>query len=44
MVYYQAGRLAEAELVQESLGAYETTLQQSTLANPDMVLVVIGAE
>jgi outer membrane biosynthesis protein TonB len=41
-IYYQEGREAEAKLVQTALGSTKTDLQQSTLANPDMVLVVVG--
>ena len=42
IVYYQAGRSAEADAVKSALTGYSVTTQQSTLANPDMVLVVIG--
>lgn len=42
MVYYQTGRQAEAEAVQKALTGYMVTLQESSLAAPDMVLVVIG--
>lgn len=41
-IYYQAGRAAEAEAVKESLGNANAIVEESTLANPDMVLVVIG--
>lgn len=42
MIYYAEGRLAEAQKVQSVLTGYTATLEQSTLADPDMVLVVIG--
>lgn len=41
-IYYQAGRQKEAEAVQRALSGYTTVLEQSALASPDMVLVVIG--
>lgn len=44
IIYYQNGRLAEASAVKDSLPTYSSTLQESSLANPDMVLVVIGNE
>lgn len=44
IIYYQQGREAEAAQVQQALTSYQATLQESTLANPDMVLVVIGKE
>lgn len=43
VIYYQEGRRAEAEAVQKSLGDYTPVLEQSALASPDMVLVVIGS-
>lgn len=43
-VYYQSGRQAEAEAVKAALSDYSITLEESTLASPDMVLVVIGKE
>ena len=42
VIYYQTGHEAEAKLVQTGLPTYSTTLTESTLSNPDMVLVVIG--
>lgn len=42
-IYYQTGRRAEAEAVQAALPDYSSVLEESTLAEPDMVLVVIGA-
>lgn len=42
VIYYQPGHQAEAELVQKNLSEYSTSLQESSLANPDMILVVIG--
>ncbi len=42
IVYYQTGRLAEAQAVQNALTRYSVTLQESSLADPDMILVVIG--
>jgi hypothetical protein len=42
MVYYKEGRKAEAEAVQAALAGYTATLEQSSLADPDMVLVIIG--
>ena len=44
MVYYQKNRKAEAELVQKSLTGYSVTIEESSLASPDMVLIVIGAK
>ncbi len=44
-VYYQSGRQKEAQAVADALSSkYRPVIQQSTLANPDMVLVVIGAK
>ena len=42
VIYYQSGRSAEAKAVQTALSGYTTSLEQSTLADPSMVLVVIG--
>lgn len=41
-VYYQTGRQSEAEAVKAALNGYSVTLTESSLAAPDMVLVVIG--
>lgn len=41
-IYYQTGHLADAQAVQASLTQYQALLEESTLANPDNVLVVIG--
>lgn len=41
-VYYQTGRQAEADAVKAALTDYTVTEQESSLAAPDMVLVVIG--
>jgi ubiquitin len=42
-VYYQAGKQAQANLVQQTLkDTYSVTLQESPLAQPDDVLIVIG--
>jgi hypothetical protein len=42
MVYYQSGRQVEAQAVADSLAPTKVTLEESTLASPDMVLVVVG--
>jgi hypothetical protein len=42
VIYYQSGRKDEALRVQTALSAYETTLEESSIASPDMVLVVTG--
>jgi len=42
IIYYQKGKLAEAQAVKDAITSYTATLEESTLANPDMVLVVIG--
>jgi hypothetical protein len=42
IIYYTVGNQAEAEAVQAGLTGYTATLQESTLASPDMVLVIIG--
>jgi hypothetical protein len=42
MVYYQTGKEAEAQAVKDALTGYSVTLEESSLAAPDMVLVVIG--
>lgn len=42
IVYYQNGHQAEANLVVTALNNTSATTEESTLANPDMVLVVIG--
>jgi LytR cell envelope-related transcriptional attenuator len=41
-VYYQAGKLDQANKVAAALTTYSVTVQESSLAAPDMVLVVIG--
>jgi hypothetical protein len=41
-VYYQAGKKAEAEAVFAALTDSSALLEESTLASPDMVLVVFG--
>jgi hypothetical protein len=41
-VYYQAGKKAEADAVLAALADSKAVLEESTLANPDMVLVVFG--
>lgn len=41
-IYYQAGRDAEAAQVKSILGNDAAILEQSDLANPDMVLVLVG--
>jgi hypothetical protein len=41
-VYYQSGRKAEADQVAAALSSYKPVLQESSLASPDMVLIVIG--
>ena len=43
VIYYQTGYISEAQSVQAALKThYSITLQESSLADPDMVLVVIG--
>lgn len=43
VIYYATGHKADAESVQAALSTYTITLEESTtLANPDMILVVIG--
>ena len=42
MIYYQTGHLADAQAVASGLAPTKTTLTESTLANPDMILVVVG--
>lgn len=41
-VYYQSGKKAEADAVFAALADSKAVLEESTLANPDMVLVVFG--
>lgn len=41
-IYYQAGNSANAALIKQSLTGYTSVLQESELAAPDMVLVVVG--
>lgn len=41
-IYYQTGHKADAEAVQAALTGYTVTLEESTLADPDMILVVVG--
>lgn len=44
-IYYKTGKLAEAQAVQAVLKSYSITLQEaSNLADPDDLLVVIGAK
>lgn len=43
-IYHQAGREEEAALVKETLGATNAIIEESTLANPDMILVVVGTK
>lgn len=43
-IYYQTGRAQEAALVKEGLGNANAVLEESSLADPDMVLVVIGLQ
>lgn len=44
-VYYQAGKKAEAEDVAKTISSkYSPQLEESTLASPDMVLVVVGVK
>jgi hypothetical protein len=42
IIYYQTGRQAEAEAVRDAIGGQNVNIEQSSLADPDMVLVVIG--
>jgi len=42
-IYYQSGKQAQAQAVADALAPLTTTLQESSLANPDMVLVVVGS-
>lgn len=44
IVYYLDGKQSEAELVKTALSNYMVTLEQSTLASPDDVLIVIGTK
>ena len=44
VIYYQTGRLEEAKLVQTALNSYSATIEESTLASPDMILVVYGSK
>ncbi len=44
LIYYQTGKLAEAQAVQSALSQYSPTLEESTtLASPDMILVIYGS-
>jgi hypothetical protein len=43
-VYYATGQKAAAEAVKESLTGYDVTITESSLANPDMILVVVGSK
>jgi hypothetical protein len=43
-IYYQAGKRAQAETVQQALKNRTFMLEESTLAAPDQVLVVIGLQ
>jgi hypothetical protein len=44
-IYYQTGNLPEAQQVQAALSQYSPSLAESTsLASPDMILVVYGAQ
>ena len=42
VIYYQTGQLTAAQQVAASLSAYSPALEESTLANPDNVLVVVA--
>jgi hypothetical protein len=44
IVYYLDGKQSEAEMVKAALSNYVVTLEQSTLASPDDVLIVVGAK
>ncbi len=41
-IYHQVGKKAEAELVAAALASYKPLVQESTLADPDMILVVVA--
>jgi|GEM_PF-6215351 len=43
-IYYQSGKQADAQLVADALAPLPTTLEESSLANPDMVLIVVGSK
>jgi hypothetical protein len=42
VVYYQTGYLAQAQMVEAALSKYSVSLQESSIASPDQVLVVMG--
>lgn len=44
IVYYQAGKSSEADLVKASLNDENSRTEQSDLANPDNILVVYGTK
>ena len=41
-IYYQTGHSTEATAIQSALPGYAITVQESSLADPNMILVVIG--
>lgn len=44
VIYYQTGYLAQAQMVEAALNKYSVSLQESSIASPDQVLVVMGQE
>lgn len=42
IIYYQTGKLADAQAIQTALPAYSFTLEESSLVSPDNILVIIG--
>jgi hypothetical protein len=42
VIYYQTGLQAQAQMVEAALAKYSVSLQESSIASPDQVLVVMG--